>query len=87
MFGDLIPAVINIFISLCEAVRYSFYQHFQYCLLVSFSLTAVIILWQADSDYIQYQLTKKNYLRHSQEINSYLWDKLNNFEFALFFVV
>lgn len=87
LLGDLIPVVIVILISLWEAVRHLFYQHIQCRPFISFSMTAVIILWQADSDYIQHQLTKKNYLRCSWEILSYLRDKLNNFECALFFVV
>lgn len=87
LIGDLIPVVIVILRSLWDAVRYLFYQHIERWLLISFSVTAVIILWQADGDYIQFELTKRNYLRRSQEILSYLRDKLNNSEHSLLFVV
>lgn len=56
LFGVLIPVVIVI-ISLWEAVGHLFYQHNQRWMLISFPVTA-----EADSDYIQYQRTKKELL-------------------------
>lgn len=49
---DLTPVLIVILISLWEAVRYLFYQRTQCWLVISFSMTALIIFWQARITYL-----------------------------------